>query len=38
MKLGKYSMGIGDRFGFQGNYQLQAFERALAGGIEITPV
>jgi len=38
MKLGKYSMGIGDRFGFQGNYQLQAFERALAEGIEITPV
>jgi len=38
MKLGKYSMGIGDRFGFQGNYQLQAFEQALAEGVEITPV
>jgi hypothetical protein len=38
MKLGKYSMGIGDRFGLQGTYQLRAFEKALAEGVEITPV
>ena len=38
MNLGKYSMGIGDRFGLQGNYQLQAFEEALKSGLEITPV
>ncbi|MBN1416533.1 MAG: hypothetical protein JW973_15620 [Bacteroidales bacterium] len=38
MKLGKYSFGIGDRFGLQGKYQLQAFEQALKQGIEITPV
>ncbi len=38
MKLGKYSMGIGDRFGLQGIYQLQAFEKALQAGVEITPV
>jgi tagaturonate epimerase len=38
MNLGKYSMGVGDRFGMQGNYQVQAFEKALAQGVEITPV
>jgi len=38
MKLGKYSMGIGDRFGLQGPYQLRAFEQALTQGVEITPV
>jgi tagaturonate epimerase len=38
MKLGKFSMGIGDRFGNQGIYQLQAFELAMKQGIEITPV
>jgi hypothetical protein len=38
MKPGKYSMGIGDRFGNQGTYQLRAFEQALAQGVEITPV
>ena len=38
MKLGKYSMGIGDRFGLQGIFQLQAFEKALQAGVEITPV
>jgi hypothetical protein len=38
MKLGKYSMGIGDRFGHQGQAQLAAFMRARAEGMEITPV
>jgi hypothetical protein len=38
MKLGKYSFGIGDRFGMQGKYQLQAFEKALQLGVEIIPV
>ncbi|MBN2275058.1 MAG: hypothetical protein JXK95_12045 [Bacteroidales bacterium] len=38
MKIGKYSMGIGDRFGLQGKYQLQAFEQALKAGVEVTPV
>jgi tagaturonate epimerase len=38
MKPGKYSMGIGDRFGQQGIYQLMAFEEALKKGVEITPV
>ena len=38
MKLGKYSLGIGDRFGLQGKYQLKAFEQALKDGVEITPV
>lgn len=38
MKLGKYSMGIGDRFGLQGKYQLQAFKQAMKNGVEITPV
>jgi len=38
MKLGKFSVGIGDRFGNQGTYQLQAFEQAMKQGVEITPV
>ena len=36
--LGKYSFGIGDRFGLQGEAQLEAFCRAKAAGIDITPV
>ncbi len=36
--LGKYSFGVGDRFGLQGEAQLEAFCRAKAAGIEITPV
>ena len=36
--IGKYSFGIGDRFGLQGEAQLEAFCRAKAGGIDITPV
>jgi hypothetical protein len=38
MKLGKYSMGIGDRFGQQGVPQLQALVQARESGIDITPV
>jgi hypothetical protein len=36
--LGKYSMGLGDRFGHQGNAQLKAIIAASEKGIEITPV
>jgi len=38
MKLGKFSMGIGDRFGQQGKAQLNAMIRAKEAGIDITPV
>jgi hypothetical protein len=37
-KLGKYSIGLGDRFGHQGSAQLKAILEASAKGIEITPV
>ena len=37
-KLGKYSIGIGDRFGHQGHAQLKAITEAGKKGIEITPV
>jgi hypothetical protein len=37
-KLGKYSLGIGDRFGYQGSAQLKAIIDAGYKGIEITPV
>jgi hypothetical protein len=36
--LGKYSMGIGDRFGHQGKAQLSAIIEAGRKGIDITPV
>jgi len=36
--LGKYSIGMGDRFGHQGSAQLQAVIDAGKKGIEITPV
>lgn len=36
--LGKYSMGLGDRFGHQGSAQLKAVIAASQKGIEITPV
>ncbi len=36
--LGKYSFGIGDRFGHQGSAQLKAIIDAAEKGIEITPV
>lgn len=37
-KLGKYSMGLGDRFGHQGGAQLKAITEAGKNGIDITPV
>jgi hypothetical protein len=37
-KLGKYSIGLGDRFGHQGGAQLKAIMEAGKKGIEITPV
>lgn len=37
-KLGKYSIGIGDRFGHQGSAQLRAIMEAERKGLEITPV
>lgn len=37
-KLGKYSIGLGDRFGHQGQAQLKAIIEAGKNGIEITPV
>lgn len=38
MLLGKYSFGIGDRFGHQGKAQLAGLLQAQADGAEITPV
>jgi hypothetical protein len=38
MNLGRYSFGIGDRFGQQGRAQLAAFLKAKELGVEITPV
>jgi hypothetical protein len=38
MILGKYSFGIGDRFGHQGKAQLAAVIKAKEQGLEITPV
>jgi tagaturonate epimerase len=38
MKIGKYSLGIGDRFGRQGEAQLRAILKAAAAGVEIVPV
>ena len=37
-KLGKYSIGIGDRFAHQGIYQLKPFLDAKKRGIDIVPV
>jgi hypothetical protein len=36
--LGKYSMGIGDRFGLQAKAQLAAIRKAARMGTQITPV
>ena len=36
--LGKYSFGLGDRFGHQGQAQLKAIIAASEKGIDITPV
>jgi tagaturonate epimerase len=38
MKIGKYSFGIGDRFGHQGLAQLRAIQKAKIAGIDIIPV
>jgi hypothetical protein len=38
MDLGRFSLGIGDRFGRQGRAQLAALEHAQALGVAITPV
>jgi len=38
MKLGKYSFGIGDRFGQQGKAQLTAIMKAREQDIHVTPV
>ena len=38
MKLGTYSIGTGDRFALEGEYQLRALELAADKGIAITPV
>ncbi len=38
IKLGKYSLGLGDRFGHQGNAQLKAVIKAGEKGVDITPV
>jgi hypothetical protein len=38
MNLGKYSLGIGDRFNHQGKAQLKAILKAKSLGIEVTPV
>ncbi|MFY9151101.1 MAG: tagaturonate epimerase family protein [Prolixibacteraceae bacterium] len=38
MKLGKYSLGIGDRFSHQGVAQLRGIMKANESGIEISPV
>jgi len=38
MKLEKYSFGVGDRFGQQGNAQLEALIKARETGIEMVPV
>jgi hypothetical protein len=38
LKLGKYSLGTGDRFAHQAKAQLQACVLALESGIEVVPV
>ena len=38
MKLEKYSMGVGDRFGHQGRAQLQAMQALEAAGVTVVPV
>jgi hypothetical protein len=38
MKLSKFSLGVGDRFGREGIAQLAAFKAAGDAGVEITPV
>ena len=38
MVLEKYSIGVGDRFGFQGVAQLRALHRAVEQGVNVVPV
>lgn len=38
LKLGKYSIGVGDRFGHSGKAQLQAVIQAKEQGVDVTPV
>ncbi|NLO70871.1 MAG: hypothetical protein GX102_08050 [Porphyromonadaceae bacterium] len=38
MKLGKFSIGVGDRFSHQGKAQLRAIMKANESGLEINPV
>lgn len=38
MTIGKFSMGIGDRFAHQGEAQLAAFVKAKQAGVEVVPV
>jgi len=38
MKLGKYSIGLGDRFSYQGVAQLRAVVKANQFGLDISPV
>ncbi|MGA7160217.1 MAG: tagaturonate epimerase family protein [Bacteroidota bacterium] len=38
MKIEKYSIGIGDRFGYQGVAQLTAFVKAREHGVNVVPV
>ena len=38
LKLGKYSVGTGDRFAHQAKAQLQACIKALESGVEVIPV
>jgi hypothetical protein len=38
MALGKYSIGIGDRFGRQGKAQLEAVVKMKDHGVDVTPV
>ena len=38
LRLGRYSLGIGDRFAHQASAQLQAFQQAAARGVQVVPV
>ena len=38
LKLGRYSIGTGDRFAHQAKAQLEACVKALANGVEVVPV
>lgn len=38
MELEKYSIGIGDRFGFEGAAQLRALQQAAVDGVRVVPV